>query len=795
MTQNVIIMIGDGMGWEMARAAAIYKQIQEGATGSTLGDYYTAGMGAGLSFQALTNYALTTTYGTTIADAEGVFSTGNSALDGSESVTAGSSLLENFFFDPSFNPGTEASGGATVADGATGNLVGYDPVQGGEVPWDPAYYGGLVSAGFDPEYIKASYPDSANTATTLYTGVKSYNNAIGVDIFEQPLESILVTAALNGLSTGLVSSVPIDHATPGAAAAAVNRRSKYDGEYPEIDNILQQELGIYQPTVLLGGGHPLSSVNEAPLPEGVEPDFTYITEETYNYLTANPTDNRYGYTFLERGTDAAESLANTAAEIDPNTGERLLGLYGARGQNGNLPVSSADGDYSTTGLDLFTVFSTEGQEPDTERPLEPGETDASFIARETNENPTLEELSTAALDVLGKDEDGFWLMIEGGDIDWSAHDDNIDNLIGTTLDFDKSVASVIDWIENNGGWEENLLLVTADHDHYLTLNPNYPELLQTQGAEALTDLDTPAEAGHFWGSDPTVKYGWGSHTNRPVPVYYQGAGAEVLDSFIGQGFESYGYDISGLPGHVDQSQIYQTMLAAITGSTEKPTQDGPQTFIGTDEGDVVYTGAFDDTIYALDGTNYLYANQGDNVVYGGADGDLVYAGFGNDLFYLNQGANAAFSGAGNDSVYGGNGDDQVYAGAGDDLINATGGNNIVWAGGGNDFVSTRAGDDEIDTGAGDDFVYAGAGSNTITTGLGNDTIYIGAGINTFILDAGEGAAIIHNFGVDDVVSLGSGFEETDTLTVAISGNDTLISTGDDLLATLKGVQLESVPIV
>jgi alkaline phosphatase len=53
-------------------------------------------------------------------------------------------------------------------------------------------------------------------------------------------------------------------------------------------------------------------------------------------------------------------------------------------------------------------------------------------------------------------------------------------------DFDKSVKSTIDWINNNGGWEENLLIVTADHDHYLNLNPNFAQLLQEKGAEALT---------------------------------------------------------------------------------------------------------------------------------------------------------------------------------------------------------------------------------------------------------------------------------------------------------------------
>ncbi|MEH2367229.1 esterase-like activity of phytase family protein [Nostoc sp.] len=562
MAKNVIIMIGDGMGWQMARAASIYKEIQNGKTGANLSDFYTQGKGQGLNFQTLQGYGLATTYGTTIADSNGVFNTGNSALDGTNPITGESPVRPGFTFDPTFNQGNTPTGGAKVSDGAVGNLVGYDPTRGGVNPWTP---------GNDPEYIKYSYPDSANTATTLYTGVKSYNNAVGVDIFENPLETILKTANEVGKSTGLVTSVPIDHATPAAAAANVNRRSKYDADYPALDNILQQQLRVYQPTVLLGGGHPLSAPGDL-LPAGVEPNTSneYISQSTYTELSTKPTNNLYDYTFLERGENAAQKLAETAATIDPEKGDRLFGLYGARGQNGNLPVSSANGDYSTTGLDMFSVFTNQGDNAkvDTTRPLLPGETDASFIAKEVNENPTLNDLTNAALDVLGKDPDGFWLMVEGGDIDWSAHDNNIDNLIGTTLDFDKAVGSTIDWIEKNGGWEENQLIVTADHDHYLTLDGNFPTLVKNQGAEALTNLDTPAEVGHYWGSDPNVKYGWGTHTNRPVPVYYQGAGSEVLNSLVGKGYNAYGSEIPGIAGLNDQTHIYQTMFASIVPKVE-----------------------------------------------------------------------------------------------------------------------------------------------------------------------------------------------------------------------------------
>jgi alkaline phosphatase/secreted PhoX family phosphatase len=531
MAKNVIIMIGDGMGWEMARAAAIQAQINEGATGTTLENYYLEGKGSGLSFQTLTEYTIATTYSTFIANSKE-----NSALEGNplNRPTGDASVREGFEFDPSINPG--------------GNLAGYDVVKGRTLPWDAAYYGGEAPEGFDPDYIKQNYADSANTATTLYTGQKTYTGALGVDIFEEAVITLAEVALNAGKSAGVVSSVPINHATPGAAIAHVSHRNKYHEEsvkdangdpiLPEDDNIFWDILNDVKPTVVLGGGHPAG------------PGSTYINPDNLAQLRNGETI----YTFLERGENAAQTLADMAATLDPDQGDRLMGLYGARGQGGNLPWSTANGDYSNTGLSGRT---------DTTRPLEAGETVEAFIAKEINKNPTLVQLTSAALDVLGSDDQGFWLMVEGGDVDWAAHDNNIDNLIGTTFDFANSVEVVIDWIGQNGGWEENLLIVTADHDHYLTLNDNFPQLLQQQGAEALTAAANPTDAGHFWGSDPTVKYGWGSHSNRPVPVYYQGDGADVLISLIGEGYEAYATDVPGIPELVDQVHVHAAMTTSL----------------------------------------------------------------------------------------------------------------------------------------------------------------------------------------------------------------------------------------
>lgn len=86
-----------------------------------------------------------------------------------------------------------------------------------------------------------------------------------------------------------------------------------------------------------------------------------------------------------------------------------------------------------------------------------------------------------ALDYLSKNEDGFFLMVEGSQIDWGGHDNNADYLIGEQLDFDKTIGVALDFAEANG---ETLVIVTADHetggftlsgagDNYYRLEPSF----------------------------------------------------------------------------------------------------------------------------------------------------------------------------------------------------------------------------------------------------------------------------------------------------------------------------------
>lgn len=752
MAKNVIIMVGDGMGWEMTRAAAIGKQIEEGATGNTLSDFYTEGTGFGLGFQELGGYAIATTGGTYIEGAKD-----NSALKGDtleretgiaviregyqpeelpfydengnfiSADVVGFNLDENGNFigvDAEGNPLVDENGDPIVEVGSNAPILGiFDPGFDERAVFAETADGGLIQVGgifnaYDiskgrdlpwekdelKDYPKNLFPDSANTATTLYTGVKSYNAAIGVDIYEEDLETVGEQAREVGKSFGVVTSVPFNHATPAAAIGHVSHRDKttetesvtnfeialdengvplheefgdgsHEGEpvfeldengnpiVVEDDNILYQILNETQPEVVLGGGHPDGRGDER-----------YMDLETLEQLRNGETV----YTFTERGQNAAQTLATVASELNVNEGDKLFGLYGARGQGGNLPWLTADGDYSNTGL---------SSRLDAERPLEAGETVEEFIASEIDANPTLAQQTAAALDVLGDDPDGFWLMVEGGDIDWAMHDNSLDNAIGATLSFNAAFEEVNEWIQNNGGYEENLLIVTADHDHYLTLNENFPELLREFGAEALTtavdengqpiiiqdengdpikqDNTDPVASGYYWGSDPEVKYGWAHHTQIPVPVYYQGEGAEYLDQSVGQGFESYGFQVPGIEGLIDQVHIAEAMSEAI-GEVESPeivwgtpgddlfdaAFPNDKQFVGDNQ--ILFTGSGNDLVDVslAVGGNIIRTESGADLIFAGSD-NRIDGGSDNDLFFLG-------SGDGNNQVTGNAGADQFW---------------------------------------------------------------------------------------------------------------------------------------
>ena len=70
-------------------------------------------------------------------------------------------------------------------------------------------------------------------------------------------------------------------------------------------------------------------------------------------------------------------------------------------------------------------------------------------------------MTIKALDILSKDKDGFFLMIEGGQIDWAGHVNDAGWMLHELLKFDEAVAAVYDWVKDR---DDTLVIITADHE-------------------------------------------------------------------------------------------------------------------------------------------------------------------------------------------------------------------------------------------------------------------------------------------------------------------------------------------
>ena len=92
-----------------------------------------------------------------------------------------------------------------------------------------------------------------------------------------------------------------------------------------------------------------------------------------------------------------------------------------------------------------------------------------YLPADLTENPTLAEMTRAALLVLEQAIDGFWLLVEAGDVDWANHANNADNAIGSVFSGDDAFRVVMDWVDENDAWDYTAVIVTADHGHYLVI--------------------------------------------------------------------------------------------------------------------------------------------------------------------------------------------------------------------------------------------------------------------------------------------------------------------------------------
>ncbi len=152
-------------------------------------------------------------------------------------------------------------------------------------------------------------------------------------------------------------------------------------------------------------------------------------------------------------------------------------------------------------------------------------------------SPSLAELTQTAISILSRDPDGFFLVVEGGQIDWAAHGNQAGNAIADTLGFDEAVAVGQAYASAAG---HALLVVTADHE--------------TGGMTVgLTSSGLPGEDGPFHMPDGTPFYinrTTGGHTAADVPAMAQGPWS------------------GGLKGTNENTHIHGVMSAALNSWLE-----------------------------------------------------------------------------------------------------------------------------------------------------------------------------------------------------------------------------------
>lgn len=154
------------------------------------------------------------------------------------------------------------------------------------------------------------------------------------------------------------------------------------------------------------------------------------------------------------------------------------------------------------------------------------------LGREADEL-SLPKIVTAAIEVLEKNPNGFFLMAEGGLIDWTAHSNDLAGTVFEILDFDEAISVAYKFYEKHP--DETLIVVTADHE---TGGPSLGRKGSRLDLTVIDSISTSATTNEVedYMNDKTVmndlsqkaNIGWTttSHCGGPVPVWAIGVGSE-----------------------------------------------------------------------------------------------------------------------------------------------------------------------------------------------------------------------------------------------------------------------------
>lgn len=301
------------------------------------------------------------------------------------------------------------------------------------------------NTGFSKTYnTDRQVPDSAGTATAMFTGVKTKAGFIGVDYsatetneVAASVSNIMEWAQEAGKRTGIVTTTRVTHATPASAFAhSFNRDWECEVKIPaqfrnktkDIARQLVEDAPGSKLNVIMGGGR---TAFGAGIPDHLKAAFKF------NGSMEKTCERQDGRNLVKTWLD---SKTGSAATYAWNTAQLM-----------NAEVDEID---YLMGLFADTHMSYEQ-------------------VRDTSEGgePSLADMTEKAIRVLKrKNSNGFVLMVEGGRIDHAHHQNHAHLALREVVELDRAVERTLGMVN----LEDTLIIVTADHSHSMTFN-GYPD--------------------------------------------------------------------------------------------------------------------------------------------------------------------------------------------------------------------------------------------------------------------------------------------------------------------------------
>lgn len=278
--------------------------------------------------------------------------------------------------------------------------------------------------GFSKTFCADRYvTDSGAGATALAIGHKANYESIGLDSLWQKHPSLIKLSKQKGLSTAIITTCNLTHATPAAFVANVPKRTMQD----EIAlSYLEENVDVF-----IGGGKD-----------------NFVAEKRKDKLSLIDSLKVRGYNMLY-SIDEVDSYA-----INKSKKNLIAGLL----YDNHPPLAQKRNNMLCRSLEK-------------------------------------------TLSILSENDKGFFIMIEGSQIDFEAHLNRFDNMVNEVLDFDKAVGLALEYAKKDSN---TLVIVIADHETGgLTINGG--SIKEGKVKDKWTSLE---------------------HTGVMVPIYAFGIGAE-----------------------------------------------------------------------------------------------------------------------------------------------------------------------------------------------------------------------------------------------------------------------------